>query len=174
MDFFVYISRGFCLLTSVTVQSLVWKIQIWNVNNFCYVHQISASVSYCRLAKRALFNLWYEVFKAVLWICNRSLCTRWVGLLWLNMKRKDQQDATIRCLLLTFVSTCFRHHYAHLQENKRPVTAFSVLFWFCRMWLVAVVGRCLVGCEHINWWWSLPNVGEILVWLYKEWRLYTL
>ena len=20
--------------------------------------------------------------------------------------------------------------------------------WFCWMWLVAVVGRCLVGCEH--------------------------
>jgi len=41
----------------------------------------------------------------------------------LNMKREDQQDATIRCLLLTSVSTCFGHHYAHLQENKGPVTA---------------------------------------------------
>ena len=40
-----------------------------------------------------------------------------------NMKREDQQDATIRCLLLTSVSTCFGHHYAHLQENKGPVTA---------------------------------------------------
>ena len=47
------------------------------------------------------------------------------------MKREDQQDATIRCLLLTSVSTCFGHHYAHLQENKGPVTAFGVLFWFC-------------------------------------------
>ena len=44
------------------------------------------------------------------------------------MKREDQQDATIRCLLLTSVSTCFGHHYAHLQENKGPVTAFGVLF----------------------------------------------
>jgi len=63
-----------------------------------------------------------------------------------NMKREDQQDATIGCLLLTSVSTCFRHLYAHLQENKGPVTAFGVLF--CWMWLVAVVGRCLAGCEH--------------------------
>ena len=47
-----------------------------------------------------------------------------------NMKREDQQDATIRRLLLTSVSTCFGHHYAHLQENKGPVTAFGVLFWF--------------------------------------------
>ena len=53
-----------------------------------------------------------------------------------STKREDQQDATIKCLLLTFVSTCFGHHYAHLQENKGPVTAFGVLFWFCWMWLV--------------------------------------
>jgi len=45
-----------------------------------------------------------------------------------SMKREDQQDGTIRCLLLTSVSTCFRHHYAHLQENKDPVTAFGV-YW---------------------------------------------
>ena len=45
-------------------------------------------------------------------------------------------------------STCFGHHYAHLQENKMYVTACGVLRWFCWMWLVAVVGRCLVGCEH--------------------------
>ena len=65
-----------------------------------------------------------------------------------SMKREDQQDATIRCLLLTFVSTCFGHHYANLQKNKGPVTAFGVLFWFCWMWLVAVDGRCLAGCDH--------------------------
>jgi hypothetical protein len=65
-----------------------------------------------------------------------------------NMKREDQQDGTIRCLLLTSVSTCFGHHYAHLQENKGPVIAFDVLFWFCWMWLVAAVGRCVVGCEQ--------------------------
>jgi hypothetical protein len=65
----------------------------------------------------------------------------------LIMKREDQQDATIRCLLLTSVSTCFGHHYVHLQEIKGLVTAFGV-FWFCWMWLVAVVGRCLAGCEH--------------------------
>ena len=66
-----------------------------------------------------------------------------------SMKREEnQQDATIRCLLLTSVSTFFGHHYAHIQESKDRVTVFGVLFWFCWMWLVAVVGRCLVGCEH--------------------------
>jgi len=61
------------------------------------------------------------------------------------MKIEDQQDATVRCLLLTSISTCFGHHYAHLQENKDRVTAFGVLFWFCWMWLLGVVGRCLEG-----------------------------
>ena len=36
-------------------------------------------------------------------------------------ERENQQDATIRCLLSTSVSTCFGHHYAHLQENKDHV-----------------------------------------------------
>ena len=44
------------------------------------------------------------------------------------MKRENQQDATIRYLLLTSVLTCFGYRYAHLQENKDPVTAFGV-YW---------------------------------------------
>jgi hypothetical protein len=49
---------------------------------------------------------------------------------------------SMRALYYSHVSTCFGHHYAHLQENKGSVTAFGVLFWFCLMWFVAVVGRC--------------------------------
>jgi len=64
------------------------------------------------------------------------------------MKTEHQKDAAIRCLLLTSVSTCFGHHYAPLQVSKGPVTAIGVLFWFCWMWLVADVGRCVVGCEQ--------------------------
>jgi len=34
-------------------------------------------------------------------------------------------------------------------RKTRPcVTAYGLLRWFCWMWLVAVVGRCFVGCEH--------------------------
>jgi len=33
-------------------------------------------------------------------------------------------------------------------EQRLCVTACGVLCWFCWMWLVAVVGRCVVGCEH--------------------------
>ena len=43
--------------------------------------------------------------------------------------------------IINTFSTCFGHHYAHLQENKTCVTACGVLRWFCWLWLVAVVGR---------------------------------
>ena len=65
------------------------------------------------------------------------------------MKREDQQDATIRCLWLTSVSTCFGHHYARLQENKGPVTAFGVLFWFC--WIVVGSGCGALHCRMRAW-----------------------
>jgi len=63
---------------------------------------------------------------------------------WANCEeRENQQDATVRCLLSTSVSTCFVHHYAHLQENKG---------------LVAIVGRCVVGCEHCEGFCSNSNL----------------
>jgi len=60
-----------------------------------------------------------------------------------NMRREDQQDATIRCLLLTSVSTCFGHHYAHLQENKRP----CYCIWCVVLVLLDVVGS---GCGALR------------------------
>jgi len=43
-------------------------------------------------------------------------------------EKENQKDVTIRCLLSTSVSTCFGHHYAHLQENKDRVLLHMV---FC-------------------------------------------
>ena len=59
------------------------------------------------------------------------------------MKRENQQDATIRCLLLTSVSTCFGHHYAHLQENK----ALLLHLVFIGLILLDVVGS---GCGALS------------------------
>jgi len=79
----------------------------------------------------------------------RALAFLWPCIVSKVWREKNQQDATIRCcLLLTSVSTCFGHHYAHIQENKCPVTASGVLFWLCWMWLVAVVRRCLVLASY--------------------------
>ena len=33
-------------------------------------------------------------------------------------------------------------------KQKLCVTACDILRWFCWMWLVVVVWRCVVGCEH--------------------------
>jgi len=77
-----------------------------------------------------------------------------------SMKRENQQDATITCLLLTSISTCFRHHCAHLQENKEPVTTFGVLLCDKRENVdiscdVFFVGWCVVNlvgtlCVYVN------------------------
>ena len=43
----------------------------------------------------------------------------------------------------------FRSSLCPSSGEQRPcVTARGVLRWFCCMWLVVVVGRCVVGCEH--------------------------
>ena len=49
--------------------------------------------------------------------------------------------------IINTFSTCFGHHYAHLQENKTCVTARGVLRWFCWMWVVA---RSLQHGHHSN------------------------
>jgi len=43
--------------------------------------------------------------------------------------------------IINTFSTCFGHHYAHLQENKTCVTARGVLRSFYRMWWGAVMRK---------------------------------
>ena len=63
-------------------------------------------------------------------------------------ERENQQDATIRCLLSTLSQHVLGIIMPIFRRTKTCVTADGVLRWFCCMWLVAVVGRCVVGCEH--------------------------
>jgi len=60
--------------------------------------------------------------------------------------------------IINTFSTCFGHRYAHLQETKTCVTARGVLRWFSCMWLVAVVGRWVVGCEQCEGYCSNSNL----------------
>ena len=154
------------------ISLLILKIMTWNcVNQYIVVQAMSVSLTFwyiCLFHNNIYASLCYvyvlhklrnvslpsEGLSANNWLVPHGYSS--LGLLRglpklrsVSMKRKkNQQVATIRCLLLNSVSTCFRHHYAHLQENKGPVTAFGVLFWFCWLWFVAVVGHFLVGCEH--------------------------
>ena len=43
-----------------------------------------------------------------------------------NMKREDQQDATIICLLFTSVSTCFGHDYAMITKADKGKTVVII------------------------------------------------
>jgi hypothetical protein len=118
----------------------IWFVSF--LHELCHIFQWFMSCLYDLLCP----VLWWRgvnkhVIFRFLWPCTVSKVWR---------ERKNQEDAIIRCLLSTSVSTCFGHHYAHLQENKDRVTAYGVLLWFCWMWLVTVVGRCVVGCEHCS------------------------
>jgi len=51
--------------------------------------------------------------------------------------------------IINFCLNMFRASLCPSSGDQRPcVTAYGVLLWFCWMWLVVVVGRCVVGCEH--------------------------
>jgi len=99
------------------VQSQDSDSSVWNWAQ-CKLWLVSISYfTNCFPFLREICKVYLSFFRK-----NKNIC----------MKREDRQDATIRCLLLTSVWTCFGDHYAHLQENKGPVTAFGVLF--CKMW----------------------------------------
>ena len=71
-----------------------------------------------------------------------------------NMKREDQQDATIRCLLLTSVSTCFGHHYAPSSGEQRP----CYCIWCVVLVLLDVVGSApTTATNHIQQKQNTPN-----------------
>ena len=62
-----------------------------------------------------------------------SVLTSWKVYIELSVRReKNQHDATMRCLLSTSVSTCFGHHYYHLQENKHYLFADDTSFIISR------------------------------------------
>ena len=53
--------------------------------------------------------------------------------------------------IINFCLNMFRASLCPSSGEQRPcVTPYGVLRWFCWMWLVAVVGRCVVGCEQCS------------------------
>jgi len=64
-------------------------------------------------------------------------------------KRENQQDATNSMFIIKLsISTCFRHHYAHHQENKTVFYCMRCSAWVCRLWLAAVLWSCVMSCVH--------------------------
>ena len=69
-----------------------------------------------------------------------------------NLRRERKPT---RCnnqmFIINFCLNMFRASLYPSSGEQRPcVTACGVLRWFCWMWLVAVVGRCVVRCEQCS------------------------
>ena len=131
-------SCGDCFLENDILEELQ-NLKGWNCMLHPHISLYSSSWQYPIYCHKQWTYCLYHVNKSV-WQSKLTMCE----------ERENQQDAAIRRLLSTSVSTCFGHHYAHLQENEDRVTAFGVLLWFSWMWLVAVVGCCVAGCEQCS------------------------
>jgi len=71
-----------------------------------------------------------------------------VSNLWRDRERKPTR-CNNQIFFIKFCLNMFRALLCPSSGEQRPcVTSCGVLRWFCWMWLVAVVGRCVVGCEH--------------------------
>jgi len=87
--------------------------------------------------------------------CDRASWTR-------REERENQQDATISCFIINFCLNMFRASLRPSSGELRPcVTAYGVPCWFCWMWLLAVVGRCVVGCEHCEGYCSTSQCSHL-------------
>jgi len=134
------------------------------IHNLGYIEVLSENVTYkfilfiiilndmCTLCKFYIMWLFHYVLKDHFWTCGwtlgRSKQFFYKQNIVVKRERENQQDVTIRfyyqhCLNMFRASLC-----PSSGEQRQCVTACGVLRWFCWMWLVAVVGLCVVGCEH--------------------------
>ena len=80
---------------------------------------------------------------------------------WRKNTNKMQQHrwfiVNSRCWLLTTVSTCFGHFYAHHQEKRPRVTAYGV--YLLVVLDVAGCGAVVLhwGCDHCEGFWNLHS-----------------
>ena len=76
--------------------------------------------------------------------------------------------------IIKFCLNTFRGSLCPYSGEKRPCYCiWCILVWFCWMWLVAVVGRCLVGCVHYEGFCS-TNKMQLLLHLVSFFCLHTL
>ena len=66
-----------------------------------------------------------------------------------SMKREKPTRCDNQMFIINFYLNMFRASLCPSSGEQRTCYCiWCILVWFCWMWLVAVVGRCLVGCEH--------------------------
>jgi hypothetical protein len=84
----------------------------------------------------------------VILLCFRLLWPCIVSKVW---RERKPTRCNNQMFIINFCLNMFRASLWPASGLQRPcVAAYGVLRWFCWMWLVTVVGRCFVGCEHSN------------------------
>jgi len=74
------------------------------------------------------------------------------------MKRENPTRCNNQMFIINFCLNMFRASLCPSSGEQRPCYCiWCILFWFCWMWLVAVVGRCVVGCERYEGFCSTPK-----------------
>ena len=104
--------------------TIFWVFYLWQVHKEVSENKATACLT------------WNSIVGA-LGFCDRAS--------WANCEVREKTNKMQQMFIFNNISTCYGHHYAHLQENKTYVTACGVLRWFCWMWLVAVVGALPCG-----------------------------
>jgi len=125
----------------------LWRLLFDHVGVSCFALQVllnqMAAVVLCSNCLRVLNwkisrACWTFTRFRFLWPCI-------VSKLWRERERTNkmqQSDVYYQHCLNMFRASL----YPSSGEQRPCVTASGVMRWFCWMWLVAVVGRCVVGC----------------------------
>ena len=92
-----------------------------------------------------------------------------------SMKREKPTRCNNKMFIIKFCLNVFRASLCPSSgEQRLCYCIWCILVWFCWMWLVAVVGRCLVGCEQTEvnnknvivascWFYSLHTLLRVLI-----------
>ena len=84
------------------------------------------------------------------WISEQIVTFAYTSLTnWILWRERKPTRCNNHMFIINFCLNMFRASLCPSSGEQRPcVTACGVLRWFCWMWLVAVVGRCVIGCEY--------------------------
>ena len=118
---------------------------IWYLSFFS--RKLSRKFNFHQNLTRIIGNLHECTFVIICLFQALGLCDRTS---WANCEEREKTNKMQQSdVYYQHCLNMFRASLCPSSGEQRPcVTACGMLRWFCWMWLVAVVGRCVVGCSH--------------------------
>jgi hypothetical protein len=120
------------------------------IKNSKYVHgwlkiKILKEHIACRISTRL------KTQNMICWIQKKNFTIETYIILQSGKREKNPTRCNNQMFIINFCLNMFRASLCPSSGDQRPcVTAYGALLWFCCMWLVADVGRCVVGCEQCS------------------------